>query len=169
MASPSPVTMPAIELAEGSVFILKKGAVVIGQAINVRPKSSVPTKKVARIGDTNKNVSYQPAEHSVDIEIYTEFDPNQLAALLGGTAKPGSGGWVGTEILRLNPSIAAFDLTLEMYKTALGTSDALAGIWTMDDFKPTSLDLNVQSENASTITINGECADIFYEPEAGYA
>lgn len=169
MASPSPVTMPAIQLVEGSVFILKKATTVIGQAINVRPKSSVPTKKVARIGDTNKNVSYQPTEHSVDIEIYTEFDPSQLAALLGGTAKPGSGGWAGTEQLRLNPSVAAFDLTLEVYKTALGTSDSLAGIWTMDNFKPTSLDLNVQSENSSTITINGECADIFYEPEAGYA
>ena len=167
MASPSPVTMPTLELVEGSVYVLKKATKVIGQAISVRPKASVPSKKVARIGDTNKKVSYQPAEHSVSIELFTEFDPDQLAALMGGTQKPASGGWAGTEKILLNPTIVAFDLILETYLTASGVSDVIQGIWTMKNFKPTSLDLNVQSESSSTITVSGEMDDLYYIPSSG--
>jgi hypothetical protein len=156
-----------MEVTEGSVFVLRKATKIIGQAIRVQPKSQIPTKKIARIGDTTKKVSYQPTESSVNIEIYTEFDPDQLAAVLGGTQKPGSGGWVGTEQLVLNPTITAYDLILDQYDGALGTGDTLVGTWTMKNFKPTSLDLNVQSDNPATITINGEMENFYLVPHAG--
>lgn len=165
MANPSPVTMPTMEVNEGSVFILRKSTSVLGQVIRVQPKSTIPTKKVARIGDTTKKVSYQPTESSVSIEIYTEKDPDQLAILLAGTQKPGSGGWVGTEKLFLNPTITAYDLSLDQYDAATGTSDTLVGVWTLKNFKPTSLDLNVQSDNPATITINGEMEDFYLTPQ----
>lgn len=164
MASPSAVTMPAMEVNEGSVFVLRKGTDVIGQAIRVQPKSTIPTKKIARIGDTTKKVSYQPTESSVAIEIYTEKDPDQLAMLLAGTQKPG-GGWAGSEKLFLNPTITAYDLSLDQYNAATGTNDVLVGTWTMKNFKPTSLDLNVQSDNPATLTINDEMEDFYLGPK----
>ena len=168
MASPSPVnaTMPLMELTESSVFIVRKASNIIGQTIRIQPKSTIPTKKVARLGDTTKKVSYQPTESSVSLEIYTEKDPDQLALLLGGTVKPGSGGWVGTEKLFLNPTITAYDLLIDQYDAASGTSDALVGTWTLKNFKPTSLDLNLQSDNPATLTINGEMEDFYLSPHA---
>jgi len=130
MASPSPAIMPTMELVESSVFIVRKGLLVLGQTIRVQPKSTIPTKKVARLGDTTKKVSYQPTESSVSLEIYTEKDPDQLALILGGATKPG-GGWVGTEKLFLNPTITAYDLLIDQYDAASGVTDALVGTWTM--------------------------------------
>ncbi len=168
MANPSPAagTFPTLELNESSVFVLRKGSAIVGQAIRVQPKSTIPTKKVARLGDTTKKVSYQPTESSVAIEIYTEKDPDQLALILAGTLKPG-GGWAGTEKLFLNPTITAYDLTVDQYNAASGTNDTLVGVWTMKNFKPTSLDLNVQSDNPATITINGEMEDFYLTPQTG--
>lgn len=164
----SPTTMPALQVQEGQLYVLRRGSTVIGQALRVQPQSNVPTRKVPRLGDTNKSTSYQPAEHSVSIEIYAERDPVALAQLLGGAVKPASGGWVGTEVLSLNPTVAAFDLFVDVYETATGTSDELAGTWTLENFKPSSLSVPVQADNVVTHTINGELDSLTYTPEAGY-
>lgn len=163
----SPTTVPAFQLQEGQVYVVKKSTSVIGQVVRINPQSQVQTRKVARLGDTTKKTSYQPTEHTVSLELYTEYDPAQLALLLGGTAKPGSGGWVGTEKLFLNPTIAAYNLLIEVYDAATDGADNLQGIWTLENFKPTSLNVNIQADNPSTITMNGEMDDLYYEPEAG--
>jgi len=169
MASPSLVTMPVMELTESSVFVVRKATKILGQTIRVQPKSTIPTKKVARLGDTTKKVSYQPTESSVSLEIYTEKDPDQLALILGGAVKPATGGWAGSEKLFLNPTILAYDLLIDQYDAASGVSDVLIGTWTMKNFKPTSLDLNLQSDNPATLTINGEMEDFYLTPNAGQA
>lgn len=163
----SPTTVPAFQLQEGQVYVVKKSTNVIGQVVRINPQSQVQTRKVARLGDTTKKTSYQPTEHTVSMELYTEYDPAQLAHLLGGTAKPGSGGWVGTEKLFLNPTITAYDLTIEVYDAATDGADNLVGAWTLDNFKPTSLNVNIQADNPSTITMNGEMDDLWYIPAAG--
>lgn len=163
----SPTTVPAFEIQEGQVFIVKKGTTVIGQATRINPQSTAQTRKIARLGDTSKKVSYQPTEHSVSLELYSESDPDQMAALLGGTTKPSSGGWVGSEKLFLNPTIAAFDLLIDVYDAATDGSDNKIGTWTLDDFKPTSLNVNIQADNPATITMNGEMIDLYYTPAAG--
>ncbi len=167
MSSPSGVTMPAIEILESSVYVLKKGTQVLGQVVSVQPQSQIQSRKLARIGDTNKTTSYSPAEHSFNVEVYAEKDPNEMAALLGGTQKPVSGGWVGTEQLRLNPTVAKFDMTMEVYGSATGSNDELQGTWHIKGFKPTTLNPSVQADANVTIQINGECDDIYYQPEAG--
>lgn len=167
MSNPAGVTMPALDLLESSVAVLRKSSTVLGQVVRVQPQSQIPTRKVARLGDTNKYTSYQPAEHSLQLEIYGQKTVKEMALLLGGTAMPGSGGWVGTEVLRLNPTVAKFDLLLDVYDAATGTGDDLQGTWTFKNFKPTTLNPNYQSDSSLTFTINGECDDIYYEPEAG--
>ncbi len=165
----SPTTLPTLQVQEGQLYVLRKGvSTIIGQAVRVQPQSNVPTRKIPRLGDTNKATSYQPAEHSVSIEIYAERDPAQMAQLLGGSTKPVSGGWAGTEELRLNPTVAAFDLFVDVYETATGSGDVLAGTWTLDNFKPSSLSVPVQADNVVTHTINGEIDDLYYTPAAGY-
>lgn len=167
MASPSGVTMPTVEILEGSVYVLLKGTAVLGQVISVQPQSQVQSRKLARIGDTNKTTSYSPAEHSFNVEVYAERDPNEMAALLGGTAKPVSGGWVGTEQLRLNPTVAKFDLKIDVYNAATGSGDTKQGTWHIVGFKPTTLNPTIQADAVVTIQINGECDDIYYQPAAG--
>ena len=167
MASPSPVTMPAFQVTEGQVFILRKASTVLGQVSRVNPRSNTPSRKIARLGDTNKSTSLAPTEHTISVEIYHETDPSELAAILGGTAKPGSGGWVGTEQLFLNATVTPFDLSVDVYDGATGTSDSLVGTWEIADFRPASMNVNIQADSAATITIDGEPASIIFEPAAG--
>lgn len=174
MSSPYGITMPTFEVTQSSVYVVKKyvdgGAndIVLGQVANANPQSNVPSRKLARLGDTNKHTTYQPAEHSMQLQMYSEFDPDQLAAVLGGTTKPVSGGWSGYEQLRLNPSVTAFDLVIEVYLSATGISgtDVLQGQWTIDNFKPTTLNIPIGADSEVTYTLNGECDDIWYTPEA---
>lgn len=168
MANPFGVTMQAFEIVESAQAVVRKGASdVLGQVASISLNSNVPTRKVARVGDTSKSTSYQPTEHSGSIVIYTELDPDEFGALFGVT-KPASGGWAGTEVIRLNPTIAAFDVFIDIYDAATGVSgDDKVGIWTLDNFKPTSLQVQIESDTTMQITVNFECDDIFYEPEAG--
>ena len=163
MASPSPVTMPAFEVTESQVYVVKKSTTVMGQMASFAMQSNVPSRKVARIGDTNKSTSYSPAEHSANMELYSEFDPDELATILGD---PKGGNWAGTEELRLNSTITAYDLTVEVYDAATGVSDTLLATWTIDNFKPTSLAVQIRADSPVTYTINGECDDIFLTPES---
>lgn len=167
MSNPSGVTMPTFEIVPSAQYVARKGASdVLGQVASINMTSNVPVEKVARVGDTSKSTSYKPAEHNGSIELYTEEDPDELAALLGVT-KPASGGWAGTEVIRLNPTIAAFDVFVDVYDGATGVSDTKVGQWTIDNFKPTSMNLTVGADSNVTITVNFECDDIFNEPEAG--
>lgn len=167
MTNPSGVTMATFEVLEGQVYVLVKGSSVFGQVLSINPQSQISTKKVARLGDTNKSTSYQPAEHSFSLEVYSEKDPNELAMLLGGTTKPGSGGWAGTEQLRLNATVTAYDLKVDVYGSATGSGDVKQGTWHLIGCKPASMNVQIQAENPSTISINGECNDIYYAPAAG--
>ena len=164
----SPTTLPTLEYLEGQVAVLLKGSTVLGQVVSVSPQSQSATRKLARLGDTDKVTSYGPAEHSLSIELYAERDPDQLAALLGGSTKPGSGGWVGTEILHLNPTITAYNLTLDIYDAATSGTDNKIGSWTFAGFKPSSLSAPFSADNVANVTMNGECSSISYTPVAGY-
>lgn len=166
MASPAGVTMPDFEVLEGFLYVLKKGTAVIGQALRVQAQSQIPSRKVARLGDTSKKTTRAPTEHTANLEIYAEADVDQLGKILGVT-KPASGGWVGTEKISLNPSIAAADYTLEVYNAATGTGDTKMGTWTLKNFVPTSLTVAPQADAVVTHQINGECDDIYYTPAAG--
>lgn len=166
MASPSGVTMPAFEVLEGFLYVLKKDTTVLGQCLRIQAQSQIPSRKVARIGDTTKKVTRQPTEHTANLEIYAEKDPDNLGKLLG-VSKPVSGGWAGTEKLTLNPSITPADLTIEVYNAATGTGDTKVGSWTLKNFVPTSLTIPVQADSVVTHQMNGECDDIYYSPAAG--
>jgi hypothetical protein len=54
-----------------------------------------------------------------------------------------------------------------VYDAATDGSDNKIGTWTLDDFKPTSLNVNIQADNPATITMNGEMIDLYYTPTAG--
>ena len=57
----SPTTLPTLQVQEGQLYVLRRGTSVIGQAVRVQPQSNVPTRKIPRLGDTNKATSYAPA------------------------------------------------------------------------------------------------------------
>ena len=163
----TPVTMPAFELQEGFLYVVKKGTDIIGQMLSIEMSSQVPSRKVPRLGDTNKKTTYGSTEYSARCELYSEKDPDQLAKLLGGTQKPASGGWVGTEQLAINPSITPYDLKVDVYDENTGSGDAVVGTYTIVNFKPTQLQFRVQADNPTTISMSGEPDSWYYSPAAG--
>jgi hypothetical protein len=169
MASPFGVSMPDFEVTESQVYVVKKDSTVLGQVVSIGPQSNVPTRKLPRIGDTNKKTSYGTAEHSVSLEIYSEYDPTEMALIMsGGAISRTTAGWLGTEQIRLNPSITAYDLIVEVYSSATGiTGDEFVGKWTLKEFKPSQLGIRVQADSAVTFTVNGECNDVYYTPDTG--
>lgn len=167
MTHPKGVSMPTFSLLPGQVYVLKKGSRICGQVLSLNPQSQAPTKKVSRIGDTAKSTSFSPVEHTMQMEIYISKDFEELADLLGFTV-PASGGWVGTEQIGLNPTVSTYTLTIETYDANTGlNADNLVGTWTITGYRPSSLNVQIQAENESTATLNGEPGNIYYVPAAG--
>lgn len=163
----TPATTPTLEIQEGFLYLVRKGTDVLGQMLSVEMSVQTPTRKLPRLGDTQKIISYGASEFSFRCELYTEKDPDQLAKLLAGTQKPTTGGWEGTETLKINSAVAPYDLLIDVYGTNTGTSDAKVGTWTVKNFKPTQLQIRIQSENASTISMTGEPTEWYLGPAAG--
>lgn len=162
MAFPS---LPAFELLQGQTAVLKKGSVIIGQAMSVSPQAQTNTNKHSRIGDFRQKTSYSASNNTVQVQFYAEHDPAQLGAFLG-VDKPGTGGWVGTEELRLNTTLPGYDLTIEIYDENSGDA-VLEGIWTLENFKPNQMGFNVEADNVTMFNLSGDVDDIYLIPEAG--
>jgi hypothetical protein len=166
MSNPSGVTMATFEYVESSQYVILKGSVVLGQVQSASINSQINTRKIARIGDSSKSTAYDPVEHTGSFGVYSELDPDDLGRILGVT-KPGSGGWAGTEVLKLDNTIAAADYYLDVYDGATGTGDVKVGRWTLDNLKPSTLQMQVQAGNDTVLTINFSCDAITYTPTAG--
>src|SRR5262249_11823436 len=136
-----------------------------GQVAKIELDATVPTKKVARVGDTSKKTSYQPTEATGSFDLYSEYDPDETALLLG-VAKPGSGGWVGTEVIQLVPSIAAYDIVIEVY-TDNSSSATKVGAYTITNFKPTGWKLPIGADSDITGAFTFSCDYWAYTPAAG--
>lgn len=163
----TPTTMPAFELQEGYQYVMRKSSTVLGQMTSIDLQATIQSRKIPRLGDTAKKISYGAAEYTARLEMYTEADPDGIALLLGGTTKPVSGGWVGTEKLVLNPSVAPFDLLVDVYDANTGSGDSLVGTWTLKNFKPTQVQFRVQADNASTFSISSDLTEWYLTPADG--
>lgn len=165
MSAPKTNTMPTFQLQEGQVAILMKGTRVFGQVIGLNPQSKTPTKKIARIGDTNKSTSFQPTEHTMQMELYVPGNFTEIADLLGFTIP--STTWAGTETISLNATISTYTLLIKVYDANTGTnSDVLQGTWNITGFKPSSLNITFSAEDATKATLQGEPGAIYYTPAA---
>ena len=156
-------TLPAFELMDGQVAVLKKGTDMIGQAARVNPQAQSATSKHARLGSSSKKTRYDAVESRVSVEFYTEHTLQQLGEMLG-TSFPASGGWVGTEKIQLNSTLSAYDLTIEVYND--NVTGTLEWTLTMKNFKPATFSIQFQADNVSMATLDGECDEFYIEPEA---
>lgn len=162
MSNPTGITMAALQLLNSSACVLKKGSTVLGQTQGVTPRATIPTEKVGRIGDTAKSTSYKPGEFSVQIRMWSDYTFNDLAEMLGVTTPVDS-----ESIIKLDPTIAAFDLTLEIYDGATGVADELKGTLTITNFKPTTWELPIDPDANPVHTLDGECDEWHLVPETG--
>lgn len=166
MSKPGAVTMAPLAVMEGMVYVVSKGAEVLGQVTSINPASNVPTRKVSRLGDTDKATSYSPAEHTVGMEILSSYDARDLALIMGVTPPAAGAAWAAPfGPIFLNPATAAFDLTIDAYSANTGTAgDDLIGTWTLHNFKPTQLGATITADNPVSINCSGECDGIQYAP-----
>lgn len=164
MSSPSGITMPDFDLINSAACIVKVGSTVFGQVRQITPRATTETEKVARVGDTAKSTVYKGVESSLALEVFAQKTLAEVALLLG-VERPTPGGWTGTEVIKLDPTIAPFDVTIEVYDAATGSGDTLQGVLTVKNFKPTTWEFPIGADSNLVHTLDGECDSFEYVPE----
>ena len=143
---------------EASWTLLNQGRVVT-------PNQTTDTQEYKRIGDKNSKKVPGTVGTEVTLNIYVEDDITELARILG-TKKPVSGGWVGSEVIELDPSVVA-DLKVENYDGAT-TGSTLLFTEYINEFQPGTLNPNLDAEGDVRIAELSGTADSYYiMPAAG--
>ena len=137
---------------------------LINQGRVVTPNQTTDTQEYKRIGDKNSKKVPGTVGTEVTLNLYIEDDIGELGRLLG-QPMPG-GGWVGTEVIQLDPSVKA-DLKVENYD---GATTGAALLWTeyINEFQPGTLNPNLDAEGDVRIAELSGTADSYYiMPTAG--
>ena len=147
-------------------FVLKKSSTVLGQIRSFTVDETINVTEESRIGDSTRYRERDDKTSNLNMIVYVQDSLKELAALLGETLNPATG-WVGDEVIKLDPDSTAADYTVEMYDNISGTA-VLQGAWTIDNWQPTTLSMLVGDNQGSIVaTVNGVCDDIYYTPAAG--
>jgi len=138
---------------------------LLNQGRVVTPNQTTDTKEYKRIGDKNSRKVPGTVGTEITLNLYLDDDLKELARALG-IKKPVSGGWVGTEVIQLDPSLVA-DLKVENYN---GASVGATLLFTeyINEFQPGTLNPNLDAEGDARIAeLSGTAATYYIMPVAG--
>ena len=155
-------TLSDLVVKESYVFVLKKGSNVLGQIRSVQPQAQGTVRQHARIGDVNQKSTAGPNQNTVTIEVYVDDNLYDLARVLG--IEPPGGGWTGSETIKLNPSVTAYDLTIEQYDVNDSTG-TLKAVWTLKGCTPSQFSPDITADSEVTAQIQVTCEDIYVTPQ----
>ena len=142
---------------EASWTLLDQGRVVTAD-------QTADEKEYNRIGDKNTLKIAGAITTDVTLNIYVEDDIEEVARILG-TVMPG-GGWVGTEVIDLDPTFIA-DLKIENYDGP-DTGAALLFTEYINRFKPMRFSIPEDAEGDVRIAeLSGAATAYYIIPEAG--
>ena len=129
----------------------------MGQVVNFAPRSTSGQSRVPRVGDSNKKIISDVVENQLSIELYTQKSLKEVALLMGTTIpNAGAGPWNGSTTIELNPDVAAFTMYVDVYDGPEESTNTVVQTWTMTNFKPSSLGLQVSADSpALTCSIEG--------------
>lgn len=161
--------MPTFDTTNARSYILRKGSTVLGQVSNFSPRTSSGQSRVPRVGDSTKKIISDVVENQLSIELYTQKSMHEVALLMGTTVPTGGAGpWDGTTTISLNPDMTPFTMYVDVYNGPDEPTNSLVGTWTMTNFKPSSLNLQVSADSpALTCSIEGSFDVFTITPASG--
>ena len=129
----------------------------MGQVVNFAPRATSGQSRVPRVGDSTKKVVSDVVENQLSIELYTQKSLKEVALLMGTTIPgAGAGPWDGTTTIVLNPDVTPFTMYVDVYDGPEESTNTIVQTWTMANFKPSSLNLQVSADSpALTCSIEG--------------
>lgn len=137
---------------------------LLGQGSSFQATSEAEERESRRIGSADATVNYGAATHRVTAAIYTQGNLAEVAAILG-IPRPG-GGWVGTEVIKLDPS-KAVDFIAVRYDSN-STTGVPKSVQYVNSFKGGSFELGTEAgTNDEIANINGSCVSHYIMPVAG--
>lgn len=137
---------------------------LIDQGRVMTPNQTADEQEYSRIGDKNKTKVAGTVVTDVTLNLYVEDDLEELALLLGAPM-PG-GGFVGTEVLELDPS-KVIDLKIENYD-GITVGSALLFTEHINRFRPLNLSINLDAEGDVRIAeLSGSASAYYILPAAG--
>jgi len=137
---------------------------LVDQGRVINPEATADTREYKRIGDKKVKKVSGAISHSVGLTVYVGDDLQELGRLYGFVRPPG--GWVGTEVIQLDPAFEA-DLKIENYD---GSDVGAALLFTeyLNQFVGSRVALNLDGEgDVRMAEFTGSCDDYYIIPEAG--
>jgi hypothetical protein len=137
---------------------------LMNQARVASPDLTADKKEYRRVGDKNKKIVYGEITADVKLNVYVEDNIAEVARLLG-TVRPG-GGWVGNEIIQLDPTKVC-DLKLVSYDGVTVGSPELFTEY-INQFAPGKLGIPEDAEGDVRIAeLSGSAYEYYIIPAAG--
>lgn len=137
---------------------------VLDQGRVLTPDQSADEREYKRIGDRASVKVASTVSTSVNITLYVEDDIEELARVLG-VIRP-AGGWVGNEVIKLDPTIIT-DFKIENYASTDPGAPVLFTEY-VNRFRGSKLTMTLDAEGDVRIAeITGACDDYYIIPTAG--
>lgn len=142
---------------EGSWTLLDQGKVST-------PSAKADEKTYDRIGDQNQTTVAGQVKTDVTLQVYVDSNLDEVARMLG-FVRPG-GGWVGTEVVQLDPTKIS-DLKLESYNGVTVGSTLLFTEY-INSFRPMNFSIPEDASGDVRIAeLSGSCTAYYIIPAAG--
>lgn len=166
MAKP---TLDSLDRRKPSWYAIYWGSASTGlalsQAKSIEVTASIEVSSAKRIGTDTAIKNKVSKEYTGQIAIYVDNDLAEVGEILG-VSKPGSGGWLGSEVIQLDVDAASVDVEAEAYDDEDGTT--LLWVEKFTDLEITGYTRGVDADTGDPmITFPFFCSNHTWEPEAG--
>lgn len=158
--------IPTLEQKKKVHIVVKSGSTVLGQIRSFTLDETISVSEEDRISDNTTYRSRDDKDVNLSFVVYIQNSMKEWAIFMGGSTLPGSGGWLGSEVLKLDTASAVQNFTLELYDVTTG-SGAVQGIWTVTGWNAISQSIPVGGAGSTVATINGTATACTYTPSAG--
>lgn len=137
-------------------LITKANDTVLGQIRSVELEDSIDSEKVGRVGSSTKKTLRKSKETSGTLNVWTDLDLAEVAAVLGATSTPTAG-----QTLKLDPTTAATTFKIKNYDGEAASSVHKSTIY-MYNTVPTSLSLSLDEDGEQVVQIGVEMEDLYW-------
>ena len=138
---------------------------LLNQGRALSPNQSSNESEYGRIGSQNRKKVAQSVTTDVNVQVYVEDNLKEVALVMGGNVRPG-GGWLGSEIIQLDTTMA-HNFKIENYD-GITSSATLLSTEYVNSWRPSGVGAVLESEGDVRIFDFPGSADSYYIiPAAG--
>lgn len=137
-------------------LITKEDDTVLGQIRSVELEDSIDSEKVGRVGSSLKKTLRKSKETSATINVWTDLDLAEVAAVLGATATPTAG-----QTLKLDPTTTGKTFKIKNYDGESAGATLKSTIYLYNSV-PTQLSLSYDEDGEQVAQIQTELEDLYW-------